>query len=138
MSTEAEVEEVLRTFASRFESRDLPGISALFAQDDRFAMFGTQANLYIVGWPGMEASLKRQFEVLEDISLVHREARVRVLAGGEAASATALVSFRSRIGDERRDSDDVRATYTLERIDGRFRIVHIHWSVPRVEVLVRY
>lgn len=138
MSAEAEIEGVLRAFAAAYASRDLAALSALFAQDSGLVMYGTQANLHLVGWPAMEDSLRRQLAAIEDAIVTHRDMRVRVLAGGHAAAVASLVDYRARIGGAPFDIRGVRATYALERLDGLFRIVHMHWSIARGEVLVEH
>lgn len=138
MSPEAEIEGFLRAFAAAYASRDLAGISALFAQDSGLVVYGTQANLHFVGWPAMEDSLRRQFAAIEEAVVTHRDTRVRVLAGGDAASVAALIDYRARIGGAPIDIRGARATYALERLDGLFRIVHMHWSLAHGAVLVEH
>lgn len=138
MSPEAEIEHLLRAFAAAYAGRDLAAISALFAHDDAVVMYGTQANLHFVGWAALEGSLQKQFAVVEQVSLAHRDTHVRVLAGERAASVATLIDYRAVISGAPVEAAGIRATYALEQRGEGWRIVHMHWSIARGEVLVKH
>lgn len=138
MSPEVEIEHLLGAFAAAYAGRDLAAISALFAHDDAVVMYGTQKNLHLVGWAALRDSLQKQFAAVEQASLAHRDTHVRVLAGKRAASVATLLDYRAVISGASVEALGARATYALEQRGGRWRIVHMHWSYDRGEVLVRH
>jgi uncharacterized protein (TIGR02246 family) len=139
-TAENEIREMVTRFLRAFERRDLAAASELFARDDAFLFYGTQVNLHFTGWPGFEASLRRQFETLEDVRLDLDPGTlvIRVLAGGSAACVGAQsLGFKATIGGRVIDTLNIRITCTLERRDDRWVFVQMHWSLPDGEILVK-
>jgi ketosteroid isomerase-like protein len=138
MSQDEIVKEVLRRFARAYERKDLPAMRELFAQDGGLVFYGTQANLHFVGWDAVEGSLRRQFAVLEAISLRYRDMHVRLLAGGGAACVATLLDYDATLSGAPLLAAGIRVTCSLDRAGDRFQIVHMHWSLARPEVLVQH
>ena len=136
MSDEAAILDVMRAFAETYANHDLEGISALFARDDELVFYGTQENLHFVGWPALRRSIERQFGAVHEAKITYRETKVRVFGGGNAAVVATLLDMRSMIQGAPADFLGIRTTAALEQREGGWRIVHMHWSIPRAEVLV--
>jgi uncharacterized protein (TIGR02246 family) len=134
---EAAVEDVLRDFASAYEHRDLAAMGELFAHDGDVVFYGTQANLHWFGWDALEGSLKKQFAVVERASLRYHDLRVRLL-GSDAACVAMLLDYDATISGAPVVARGIRVTGSLDRVAGRWRIVHMHWSIARPEVIVEH
>ena len=138
---EREVRGLVARFFLAYEQRDLATVSEFFAHDDNILFHGTQVNLHFVGWPALEDSLRRQFEVLEDIriSVDDHTLFVRILAGGSAACiGTKSLGYKATRAKRLFAVQNIRMTATLERLEDRWVFVQMHWSLPDREIVVEH
>lgn len=140
-TAEHEVRERVARFLQAYEQRDLATMSQLFARDNAFLFYGTQSNLHFVGWPALEASFRRQFEVLSSIRIGLDPATlfVRILAqGGAACIATESMHYEAMIGERVLKFPRLRVTGTLERHKDCWLFVQMHWSLSDREILIQH
>ena len=124
---EAEIRELVAAWSQALEERDLDGLTAAYAPDVRlfdikppFRTDGVEAvrRLWEACLPYFPAKFRSEHRSLE------------VTVNGDVAFAHGLHGIRPI--DEAHPAGDtwIRVTICYRRIDGRWRVVHEHVSVP--------
>jgi uncharacterized protein (TIGR02246 family) len=125
--TEAEVRAVLTRLTDSYEKRDVEGLMACFAPDPEAVMYGTGADEKRVGPAEIRMQAQRDWDQTEAISMTFNGTSIS--AAGPVAWAAADGVFRIRAGGQA-FAMPARGTFVLEKRDGRWLIVHSHFSTP--------
>ncbi|WP_437910564.1 nuclear transport factor 2 family protein [Sorangium sp. So ce327] len=130
-SPEDSVRQMLVEFARAFERGDVDALCDMFVRDDALIFYGTHDKLHFTRWAEIEASFRRQSEILKDlVCRITGDVQVRLLAGGAAACAgTAGFGIHATMGGVRFDLPALRLTCTVERHGDHWRFVQLHLSV---------
>ena len=126
-------------FIDAYERRSLEALGELFWHDEDIVVVGTHSNLHFIGWAQVEHSFHRQFEHLRDLRVTLRsEPRWH---GGAPPSTMACLTVPAMDLTVTADGKPttftgIRVTCAFERRGTSWRMVQMHWSLPRVEVLV--
>lgn len=124
-TTDVEVRDVIATYADAFQSLDVDRIVALYADDVRiFDLMGGFGLRGLPAWRAMLESVARDMH--EGVCTV---ADLEVLASDDLAVASATVYYgdKTEAGVEGIHN---RATFVLRPMEGTWKIVHEHTSVP--------
>jgi len=122
-----EVREQVLAFNAAYERNDLDAYFGVYADDATVQWWpeGRQpVAAYRESWGALIGSGARVvLNRVEDLE-------VRMAPGGEAAIATYRVRFAMQTAAGERSEDEALETDVLFRIDGRWRVVHVHYQ-PR-------
>jgi hypothetical protein len=134
-----ELSQRFAAFVEAYERGSLEAISPLFWHDDDIVVVGTHSNLHFVGWAQVEHSFRTQFGVLRDIRLTLRSEPL--WHGGAPPSTMACVTVPALdiavVASGRPAAfEGVRISAAFERRGSEWRMLQLHWSLPRMEVLV--
>ncbi|MFP2897737.1 nuclear transport factor 2 family protein [Corallococcus sp. 4LFB] len=126
-------------FVEAYERGSVEALSRLFWHDDDIVVVGTHSNLHFIGWQQVEHSFRTQFGSLRDLRVTLRSEQL--WHGGAAPSTMACltvsamdVSFVGGSGPV--TFEGIRVACAFERRGTEWRMVQMHWSLPRKEVLV--
>ena len=128
-TNEAQVRQVIEHWAKAFRARDLDGIMSLYASGDAVVGYDLVAPLQYRGSAAYREDYEKflaQYAGPIDIKFHD----VRVVAGEDVAFVHALEQIVGTLNDGQKSEVWVRATSGLKKIQGRWRIVHDHISVP--------
>ncbi len=129
---EQEALQLVRDYIKSDERRDLEGVRATWLQDETVTVIGTSANIQLLGWSQIEARLMKVYPLTSDEKLNFSGEFARIYgAGVSAVVVVPKVDVDITIGGNHIVASGTRQTYTLERRDGAWKIVHEHWSVPQ-------
>jgi len=124
---ESEVRELVLGFNAAYERNDLESYFGAYSDDATVQWWpeGRQGVAdYRASWERLIGSGAKVVT-----NSVH-DLVVRLAPGGEAAFATYRVRFAMQSADGQRSEDEALETDVLHRIDGRWRVVHVHYQ-PR-------
>lgn len=128
-SSEAEIRDVYDRWAKAFKARDLDGIMSVYAPDVTVVSYDVVPPLQYVG---KEAYRKDYEEFLKQfdgpLDVEYRD--MRVVAGRDVAFIHALERLSGTMKNGQKSDLWVRATSGLQKINGKWFIVHDHVSVP--------
>jgi uncharacterized protein (TIGR02246 family) len=125
--TEAEIKAVLTGLTDSYQKRDLEGLMACFAPDSDTVFYGTGADEKRIGPAGIRIQAQRDWDQTEAISMAFDW--ISVSAAGPVAWAAVDGAFKIRAGGQA-FAMPARATFVLEKRDGKWLIVHGHFSAP--------
>lgn len=128
-TSEAEIRDVYDRWAKAFKARDLEGIMSVYAPDVTVVSYDVVPPLQFVG---KEAYRKDYQEFLKQfdgpLDVEYRD--MRIVAGRDVAFIHALERLSGTMKNGQRSDLWLRATSGLQKINGKWFIVHDHVSVP--------
>ncbi|RKG94357.1 hypothetical protein D7V97_39050 [Corallococcus sp. CA053C] len=137
----AELGQRFAAFIDAYERRSLEALGELFWHDEDLVVMGTHSNLHFTGWAQVEHSFQRQFEHLRDLHVTLRSQPL--WHGGAPPSTMACLTVPAMdlsvtVDGKPTTFAGIRVTCAFERRGTEWRMVQMHWSLPRVEVLVNH
>ncbi len=128
-SDEAAVRAVYDGWAKAFRAHDLDGIMSFYAPGDEVVSYDIVPPLE---YKGADAYRKDYAEFLAQyegpIEVEYRE--MRVFVGGDVAFVHAIERMSGTLKGGQKSDMWLRATSGLKKINGKWRIVHDHISLP--------
>jgi len=125
--TTAAVEAALQKMTEAYAKRDMNAFLGGYASDADVMVYGTGADERRVGVEQIRAQVTRDWSQSESAAMAFD--RMLVSAAGAVAWAAVDGAFKFRIGGKDM-SMPARATFVLEKRDGRWLIQHAHFSTP--------
>ena len=112
------------------ETEDIDRFSNLMAHDPNMVNFGTDAAERWVGWDAMKASIEQQFAAFEDTKVSTRDQVITVHDSGQVAWFSEVMDWSTKTGGQQVDLKGLRLTGVLEKRDGNWKFVQLHFSAP--------
>lgn len=125
----AQVKMVVDQMARAMETEDVEMISTIVAHDADMVNFGTDAAERWVGWEVLKASIEQQFAAFEEQKVSVRDQVIKVGSGGAVAWYSQIMDWSLTAGGETVNLEGMRATGVLEKRNGKWLIVQMHFSV---------
>lgn len=127
--TRAEIRALFDRWTKAFEAKDIDGIMAVYAPGDAVVAYDIVPPLQ---YKGKDAYRKDYQEFLSQYDgPVHVEMQdVRIISGADVGFITALEQITGKLKSGKSSAVWLRATSGLQKIDGKWLIVHDHISVP--------
>lgn len=125
-----EVNKVLDQEIQVWETEDMDLLSGIFAHDSDMVTFGTEAGERIVGWQALEDAMHKQFEATDSSKLSASDRSVKINPTGNTAWFSELISWQLVSGGEKMNLKGLRGTGVLEKRNGKWVIVQLHYSLP--------
>jgi uncharacterized protein (TIGR02246 family) len=132
------VRAVLDQYIRAWQAGDVPALAVTMARDPDTVVIGTDAAEYLVGWPAVESSLRKQLGTFEGTKVSSRDRRITLGRSGTVAWVSELWDITTRAGGESVALSGMRASHVLEKRDGKWLIVHAHYSMPVAGQAVKY
>lgn len=101
-------------------------------------VIGTDATEFWRGWDAMEPDVKAQLEVIKDAKFDVSNLNIDVSSSGDMAAYTSVVDFSFTAGGEPAKISNVRNSGVVKKIDGKWRITQLHWSIELAGQAVEY
>jgi uncharacterized protein (TIGR02246 family) len=128
-NNEAEIKALYDDWAKAFEARDIDGIMAVYAPGDELIAYDVVAPLQ---YKGKDAYRKDYLDFLAQYDgPIHVEYRdMRILSSGTIGIIHAVERMTGKLKDGQPSDLWLRATSGVQKINGKWLIVHDHISVP--------
>jgi len=133
---EAEKENVITAVAQyiqMLENEDIDLLAKLTAPETDMVSFGTGSDERIVGWEDMKEFMEIQFENTETKRISFKDQVIKVHKSGNAAWFSMLMDWDLIANEQEIVIEGLRATGVLEKQDGNWVFVQMHYSVPAGE-----
>ena len=130
-SEKVAVKALLEESISATEDEDMDRLAATFAQDDDLLFVDLPTDKDTKGWPDLKAMFERQFEKYSDVDFKQTGLTINVSKDRQLAWCVYFCDFTAKMGDLPVDQSGARITYVFEKRDGKWLIVHFHYSVGR-------
>ncbi|MFI8828974.1 nuclear transport factor 2 family protein [Streptomyces sp. NPDC053431] len=126
-----EIEDICTQFLSAYETRDMETLGRIISNTESLVALGTHQDLEFHGWDAFRESLTHQFSATRDTSIRITGMKCHVCAGERAACASLTADYRGKVSGHDIQLTGLRITFSLEKQEGAWRIIQIHWSAPQ-------
>ena len=133
---ELEVKDFIATSFNFYQTGNVEDAKSVFSNNA--VLIGTDAAEYYSGWEEIEPSIKAQLAVIKNAKFDTKNLQITLSSDGEMASYTSLVDFSFTVEGEDRAINNVRNSGTLKKIEGKWVISQVHWSVGLSGQAVEY
>lgn len=128
-TTDTPIHQLLAAYRDAVRARDVDAFAALY--DDDLQVFDLWARWTHEGLADWRAMATGWFGSLGDEQVQVDFADVRAWVSGDQASGSATLTFRALSADgQQLRSMDNRTTLVARHVDGAWKIVHAHSSIP--------
>ena len=127
----ANVKAVLNRAVSAYNSLDAESYLENYCQDNDMVLFGDISR--IVGFEAFKEGVPKSFEQYDSAEVSYRDEVIKMHASGEVSWLSCYLDLKSVSQGEEHIVKGTSATYVLEKRNGKWLIVHAHWSVPKAE-----
>jgi hypothetical protein len=129
-SERQQVMKVLDDFVSAHETKDLDLLSSCFSDKPDILILGTDKDELWVDKKSMLDAQKRAYEAFDKVKLSVRDKVLKIDRAGNTAWFYMKVNWFVESKGEKYKFDDVRTTGVFENVNGKWRFVQIHTSLP--------
>ena len=129
-SEKAGVRAVLDQYANAWKTLDFEQFSQVFSHDDDMVIFSATPNKRYIGWEEFQADVQESFKEVEKIEIVFRDVVVKVHASCHMAWLSCLEDWDFVYQGQTVRDEGARVSWVLEKREGRWVIIHAHWSMP--------
>ena len=126
----AMVKVVLAQLIQASETEDLELYSKIFAHDADMVNFGTDAAERIVGWEAFKELIQKQFAASETSKLSVKDQVIKVHDSGKVAWFSEIIDWEIISQGQVLKFEGLRATGVLEKRNGNWVCIQLHYSVP--------
>lgn len=124
------VKEVIDKMAQAMETEDMEMFSNIVAHDSDMVNFGTDAAERWVGWDALKASMEQQITAFDSSKISTRDQVIKVHSSGKVAWFSELMDWNMKAQGQQVDLKGLRLTGVLEKRNGKWVLVQMHFSVP--------
>ena len=125
--TEGEIKKVLDNLTDAYRNRDMNAFLACIVPDADVVMYGTGADEKCIGLEQIRTQVERDWAQSESAVILFDWTTVSAM--GQVAWVAVDGAFKFRVGGQD-GTIPARVTFVLERREGRWFIVHAHFSTP--------
>ena len=127
---EAKINKVLDQNFKALETEDLGLYEKIFANDADMVVFGTDATERVVGWEALKKVMTKQFEATESTKITSSDRVIKVHESGQVAWFSEIIDWEVTADGQIVKMEGVRGTGVLEKRNGNWVIVQMHYSIP--------
>ena len=132
----SEVKDFIASSFNFYQTGNIEDAKSVFSNDA--VLIGTDAAEYYSGWEEIEPSIKAQLAVIKNAKFDIKNLQITLSSDGEMASYTSVVDFSFSVGGEYGAINNVRNSGSLKKIEGKWMISQVHWSIGLSGQAVEY
>ena len=133
---DSEVKDFIASSFNFYQTGNVEDAKSIFSNNA--VLIGTDAAEYYSGWEEIEPSIKAQLAVIKNAKFDTKNLQITLSSDGKMASYTSLVDFYFTVEDEDGSVNNVRNSGTVKKIEGKWVITQVHWSVGLTGQAVEY
>ncbi len=115
-------------YSKAWATEDIEKFSALFAHTSDLVIFDGSSTYN--GWEAWKKRLETSFPSANDVKVIFRDHKIQINPTGDAAFLTATEDVDYADNGKPFSFKGMRVTWILVKMDGKWVIIHGHWSVP--------
>lgn len=127
--TEA-IENVLDKYIVANETQNFELIREIWAPDADIILYGTDSDERLMGWVNIKNAIKDQFSQITDTYIAATDQFIKINETGNTAWFAETLNYNFVYKDKARSYEGLRFTGVLEKLDGKWKLVQAHLSLP--------
>jgi len=128
MAEKTSISSVCNEYSEAWTNEDIAKFSSLFAHSADLVIFDGSSTYN--GWEAWKSRLISSFPKARDVKVSFRDHNIQVNTSGDAAFLTAIEDVDYVENGKPFSFKGMRVTWILVKMNGRWVIIHGHWSVP--------
>lgn len=125
-----QVKIVLEKLITASEAEDIEMVGEIYSRNPDMVCIGTAEGERIVGWEKLKEIHVQQFGETDPVGAEVSEQMIKVHGSGQVAWFSEVIDWTLKAGEEEINFNGLRATGVLEKQNGKWVFVQIHYSVP--------
>ena len=126
----AKILEVLNNYIIANETQNIRLMEDLWAINEDIEAFGTAAGERLRGWEAIRKVFIHQFNTFTDTFISARDQIVNVDDSGKIAWFSQMINYNYLLEGVQKKHEGVRHTGVLKKVNGQWKLVQIHLSMP--------
>jgi len=127
--TEA-IENVLDKYIVANETQNFELIQEIWAPNTDIILYGTDSDERLMGWVNIKNAIQDQFHHITDTYISATDQFIKVNETGNTAWFAETLNYNFVYNDKAKSYEGLRFTGVLEKIDGQWKLVQAHLSLP--------
>jgi uncharacterized protein (TIGR02246 family) len=124
----ASISSLCDQYSKAWTTEDINLFSSLFDHSGDLVIFDGSSTYN--GWEAWKTKLESSFPSAQDVEVSFRDHKIRVNDAGDAAFLTAKEDVSYVENGKSFNFKGMRVTWILVKMEGKWVIIHGHWSVP--------
>jgi len=125
-----EIENVLEQYILANENQDFNLIQKIWAPNNDIVLYGTDSDEKLIGWTNIKNAIKNQFNQIRDTYISASDQFIQINDCATTAWFAESLNYNFIYKGEARSYEGMRFTGVLQKIDGKWRFVQAHLSLP--------
>lgn len=124
------IENVLEKYIIANENQDFELTEEIWAPNPDIILYGTDSDERLMGWTNIRIAIKDQFSQITDTYISASDQFIKLNCTGNTAWFAETLNYNFVYKGVARSYEGLRFTGVLEKMDGEWKIVQAHLSVP--------
>ena len=124
------IESLLEAYVIANENQDFDLIEKIWAPDSDIILYGTDSDERLMGWTNIRAAIREQFLAIEDTYISASDQFIKLNCTGTTAWFAETLDYNFVHKGEAKSYKGLRFTGVVEKIDGQWKMVQAHLSLP--------
>ncbi len=126
----SEIRSILEQYELAREREDFATVENIWANSDNIVLFGTEGDEQLVGIEAINNAITKQFDEFENTLINISDQKIHINKSGNTAWFSEVLDYNFIYLGEDMTFEGIRFTGVLEKIDGKWKMVQGHLSVP--------
>ena len=131
------IETTLDRYVLANEKEDISLARSVWADYDDITLFGTDFDEKLVGWETISQTIQNQYSLIENTLISVSDQNIKLDTDGKFAWFSERLDYNFVYKDSAQKYDGLRFTGVLEKIDGQWKILQAHLSLPAGTKIIR-
>lgn len=124
------IEHLLENWIIANETQDFDLIELIWAPESDIILYGTDSHERLMGWTNIRSAVKSQFSQIEETYISASDQFIKINCTGSTAWFAENISYNFMYKGEAQKFEGLRFTGVVEKMDGEWKLVQAHLSVP--------
>lgn len=124
------IEQLLENYIIANETQDFNLIESIWAPESDIILYGTDSHERLMGWTNIRNAIKSQFGQIEDTYISASDQFIKINCTGSTAWFAETLNYNFMYMGEAKKYEGLRFTGVLENMNGEWKLVQAHLSVP--------
>lgn len=124
------IENVLEQYIIANENQDFDLIQQIWSPDSDIILYGTNSDEKLIGFTNIRNAIKEQFEQIKDTFISSSDQFIQLNECGNTAWFAETLNYNFMYKGEAQSYEGMRFTGVLVKLDGKWRFVQAHLSLP--------
>ncbi|MCF6172064.1 MAG: nuclear transport factor 2 family protein [Bacteroidales bacterium] len=124
------IETLLEEYVIANENQDFDLIEKIWAPDSDIILYGTDSDERLMGWTNIRNAVREQFQQIDETYISASDQFIKLNCTGTTAWFAETLDYNFVYKDEAKSFKGLRFTGVVEKIDGQWKLVQAHLSLP--------